>query len=164
MITYSRKMREYVKENELELEQGKDRIFFKLGDNAYKVETNRGVNKSEYNIYEKNKEKYGVMLMKIIDHNKNFKIMQVEELTSLWEYVENKTGIYDEDIECMNLWEVLDKYEVLRKCKKFSNKIYRNFLRENNLIGSEIECSFNWGITKDEKLVCLDFADVEVAY
>lgn len=90
MITYSKKMREIINEQGEDLEQGKDRVYIELDNKSYKIEMEKGVNKREYVIYMKNKDKYGAFLMKIKEHNKNFKVIEVEKLKMLWEYVEEK--------------------------------------------------------------------------
>lgn len=159
MITYSTDMREKISKEKDDLPQGKDRIFFILNDSAYKIETTHGINETEYNIYERNKNRYGKMLMKVLDHSEDFKIIQVEKLIEISEYIENKTGIYDEEIEYMSIQEVIDKYKIIKDCKKFNFNTFNSFIKRNNLNKKELQCSFNWGITQDDRLVCLDFAD-----
>lgn len=161
MITYSKKMREIINEQGEDLEQGKDRVYIELDNKSYKIEMEKGENKKEYTIYMKNKDKYGAFLMKIKEHNRNFKVIEVEKLKMLWEYVEEKTGTFDEDIEYITLQEALDKYSVLKECKKFDDDTFVEFMTDNNLNPSELECTFNWGITEDGRLVCLDYADCE---
>ena len=46
-------------------------------------------------------------------------------------------------------------------CKKFDDDTFIEFMTDNNLNPSELECTFNWGITEDGRLVCLDYADCE---
>ena len=85
MITYSKKMREIINEQSEDLDRGKDRIYLELDNKSYKIEMEKGVNKKEYTIYMKNKDKYGAFLMRIKEHNRNFKVIEVEKLKMLLE-------------------------------------------------------------------------------
>lgn len=140
--------------------QGSTREIYVLDGKTYKVEEKYDCdvaecNKNEWDIYNKNKK--SKFLSKVIDHNEDFTVIEVERLDC--EVIDEHSWGYE---SCFN--DIPTIFDLVRGNEDLKGKLHvtprglKSFCTKYGLSYEECACSFQFGLAKDGSIKLSDYA------
>ena len=149
--------KQYILNNSIKIGQGTMRTVYELNNRIFKI-GNIG-NSKEWNNYNKLTNQEKQLVTKILNFNND--ILEVEKVIPLDKYLIQK-GVNKYLIRSVadrgTLFTLLQRFEsYFKNIILPDKKLLHNIMDKLSLTYDEFLYSLNWGITNDNKLVCLDF-------
>lgn len=140
--------------------EGSTREIYVLDGKTYKVENKYNgdvaeCNKNEWDIYNKNKK--SKFLNKVIDHNEDFTVIEVERLDC--EVTDNYSWDYESRFnDIPTIFDLVKDNEDLKGKLHVTPKGLKSFCTKYGLSYEECVCGFQFGLAKDGSIKLSDYA------